>query len=82
MSNVIEIRDLCFDGDRLVVEALVDGVVLTRQQSELDPPEWGPALCRGSFLFCDEDRIPATDKEMGRLIGERIDTWEVLGNDW
>ena len=82
MSNVIEIRDLCFDGDRLVVEALVDGVVLTRQQSELDPPEWGPALCRGSFLFCDEDRIPATDKEMGRLIGERIDTWEVLGNEW
>jgi hypothetical protein len=82
MSNVIEIRDLCFDGDRLVVEALVDGVVLTRQQSELDPPEWGPAVCRGSFLFCDDDTVPATDKEMVRLIGERIDTWEVLGNDW
>jgi hypothetical protein len=81
MSDVIEIRDLCFDGDRLVVEALVDGVVLTRQQSELDPPEWGPALCRGSFLFCDDDRIPATDKEMIRLIADRIDTWEVLGND-
>jgi hypothetical protein len=81
MSDVIEIRDLCFDGDRLVVEALVDGVVLTRQQSELDPPEWGPAVCRGSFLFCDDDRIPATDKEMVRLIGERIDIWEVLGND-
>jgi hypothetical protein len=81
MSDVIEIRDLCFDGDRLVVEALVDGVVLTRQQSELDPPEWGPALCRGSFLFCDDDRIPVTDKEMIRLIADRIDTWEVLGND-
>ena len=81
MSDIIEIRDLCFDGDRLVVEALVDDVVLTRQQSELDPPEWGPALCRGSFLFCDDDRIPATDKEMARLIAERIDTWEVIGND-
>lgn len=81
MSDVIEIRDLSFDGDRLVVEALVDDVVLTRQQSELDPPEWGPALCRGSFLFCDDDTVPATDKEMVRLIAERIDTWEVLGND-
>jgi hypothetical protein len=81
VSDIIEIRDLCFDGDRLVVEALVDDVVLTRQQSELDPPEWGPALCRGSFLFCDDDRIPATDKEMARLIAERIDTWEVIGND-
>ena len=38
MSDVIEIRDLCFDGDRLVVEALVDDVVLTRQQTELDAP--------------------------------------------
>ena len=82
MSNVIEIRDLCFDGDRLVVEALVDGVVLTRQQSELDPPEWGPALCRGSFLFCDEDRIPATDREMSRLIADRTDNWEVISDDY
>lgn len=82
MSDVIEIRDLSFDGDRLVVEALVDDVVLTRQQSELAPPEWGPALCRGSFLFCDDDTVPATDKEMVRLIAERIDTWEVLGRDW
>jgi len=82
MSDIIEIRDLCFDGDRLVVEALVDGVVLTRQQSELDPPEWGPALCRGSFLFCDDDTVPATDKEMARLISERIDTWEVVSRDW
>jgi hypothetical protein len=81
MSDIIEIRDLCFDGDRLVVEALVDGVVLTRQQSELDPPEWGPALCRGSFLFCDDDTVPATDKEMVRLISGRIDTWEVISND-
>ena len=81
MSDVIEIRDLSFDGDRLVVEALVDDVVLTRQQSEWDPPEWGPALCRGSFLFCDDDTVPATDKEMVRLISERIDTWEVITND-
>jgi hypothetical protein len=81
MSDVIEIRDLSFDGDRLVVEAVDDGVVLTRQQSELDPPEWGPALCRGSFLFCDDDTVPATDKDMIRLIAARIDTWEVIAND-
>jgi hypothetical protein len=81
MSDVIEIRDLYFDGDHLVVEALVDAVVLTRQQSELDPPEWGPALCRGSFLFCDDDTVPATDRDMIRFIADRIDTWEVISND-
>ena len=82
MSDVIEIRDLSFNGDCLVVEALVDGVVLTRQQTELDEAEWGPALCRGSFFFCDDDRIPATEKEMIRLIADRVNMWEVIGNDW
>jgi hypothetical protein len=56
-------------------------MVLTRQQTEFDPPEWGPAVCRGSFLFCDDDRIPATDKEMSRLIADRIDNWEVVDVD-
>lgn len=78
MSNIVEIHDLSFDGDRLVVKAVVDDAVLTRQQTILDPPEWGPALCRGSFLFCDEDRIPPTDKELIALLDDRIDDWEVL----
>jgi hypothetical protein len=81
MSEVIEIRDLSFDGDRLVVEAVVDDAVLTRQQTELDPPEWGPALCRGSLLFSDDDRIPATDRDMNRLISDRVDNWEVIEDD-
>jgi hypothetical protein len=81
MSEVIEIRDLSFDGDRLVVEAVVDDAVLTRQQTELDPPEWGPALCRGSLFFSDDDRIPATDRDMNRLISDRIDNWEVIEDD-
>lgn len=78
MSNIVEIHDLSFDGDRLVVKAVVDDAVLTRQQTLLDPPEWGPAMCRGSFFFCDEDRIPPTDKELIALLDSRIDYWEVV----
>lgn len=81
MSEVIEIHDLSFDGERLVVKAVVDDAVLTRQQTELDPPEWGPGLCRGSMLFSDDDRIPVTDREMMRLISDRIDNWEVIEDD-
>ena len=83
MSDVIEIRDLYFDGDRLVVEAVVDGVVLTRQQSELDPPEWGPALCRGSFDLHEEDLIPASDDGLRQLLTNRIDDWAPIDtSDW
>jgi hypothetical protein len=33
------------------------------------------------MLFSDDDRIPATDKEMSRLISDRIDNWEVIGDE-
>lgn len=76
MADVLEIHDLRFDGaDRLVVEAVVDQMVLTRPGSPLDPPEWGPALCRGSMYFSSEDLMPATDTELKQLLGYRIDDW-------
>lgn len=70
------------DADGLVtVTAVVDEMVLTHQQTRFDPPEYGPALCRGTFYLSDEDLIPATDAELCRLFYDRIDDWEVLDPD-
>ncbi len=83
MSRVLSIEDLQFDGDYLVVEALVEDAVVVRPQTYLDPEEWGPALCRGSFELHDEDLIPATDAELRNLLSERIDDWAPLDtSDW
>ena len=76
MADVLDIHDLRFDGpDRLVVEAVVDQMVLTRPGSHIDPPEWGPALCRGSMHFSGEDLMPATDAQLKQMLGYRIDDW-------
>lgn len=75
MSSVLEIENLRFDGDVLVVEALVDNAVLVRGQTLQDPPEWGPAVCRGSMYLCDEDLIPETDAQLRKLLSSRIDDW-------
>ena len=70
------------DADGLVtVTAVVDEMVLTHQQTAFDPPEYGPALCRGTFYLSDEDLIPATDAELCRLFYDRVDDWEVLDPD-
>ena len=82
MSQVLEIDSLDFDHDGLLhVTALVDEVVLVRKQTIFDPPEYGAALCRGSFYLSDEDLIPATDAELCRLIAERVDDWAPVDPD-
>lgn len=76
MAEVLQIEDLYFDGDDLVrVEAVVDGVVLTRRASRQDPEEWGPALCRGTMYFCEDDRIPASDEAIKDLLSQRVEDW-------
>lgn len=75
MSRVLEIRDLEFDGDRLLVSALVEDAVLVRRQNQIDPPEWGPAVCRGTMHMDQEVLIPATDAELRTMLSEGVDDW-------
>jgi hypothetical protein len=81
MADVLQIEDLYFDGDDVVrVEAVVDGMVLTRRASREEPEEWGPALCRGTMYFCEDDRVPASDDAMKTLLSERVSDWSLV--DW
>ena len=82
MSQVLEIDSLVFDHDGLLhVTAVVDEVVLVRKQTIFDPPEYGAALCRGSFYLSDEDLIPATDADLCKLLAARIDDWAPVDPD-
>jgi len=75
MARVLEIKELRFEDDLLVVEALVEDAVLVRNQTHDDPAEWAPAVCRGSLYICDEDLIPATDAQLCDMMSDRIDDW-------
>jgi len=82
VSQVLEIHSLLFDPDGLLrVLAVVDEMVLVREQTLYDPPEYGPALCGGSFYLSDEDLIPATDAELCKLIAARVDDWAPVDSD-
>ena len=82
--DVLEIYDISFNPDgRCDVEAVVEDSVVVVPQTEYDPAEWGPAMCRGSFYLCEDDVMPATDAGMRRLLSERIDNWELVDcSDW
>jgi hypothetical protein len=82
--DVLEIYDIRFNPDgRCDVEAVVEDSVVVIPQTDYDPAEWGPAMCRGSFYLCEDDVMPATDAGMRRLLSERINNWELVDcSDW
>jgi hypothetical protein len=82
--DVLEIYDISFNPDgRCDVEAVVEDSIVVIPQTEYDPAEWGPAMCRGSFYLCEDDVMPATDAGMRRLLSERINNWELVDcSDW
>lgn len=82
--DVLEIYDIRFNPDgRCDVEAVVEDSVVVVPQTNYDPAEWGPAMCRGSFYLCEDDVMPATDAGMRRLLSERINNWELVDcSDW
>lgn len=81
MTVVLEIRNIQCDGDYLVVDALVEDSVLTAAATHLDPPEYGPALCRGTLYVSDDTRIGPTDWELMDMLGREIDDWKLITND-
>jgi hypothetical protein len=81
--TVLSIEEMRFDGDHLVVDAVVADAVVVIPQTQLEPAEWGPALCRGTLYFSDEDLIPATDAEFRAMLSERVDDWAPIDtSDW
>lgn len=65
--------------DLVDVQALVDDVIETRAQTLLDPPEFGPAVCRTTILWDDpvtEENKP-TSKAITKMLPWLTD-WEVI----
>lgn len=81
MTVVLEIRDIRCDGDLLVVDALIEDAVLTAPATHLDPPEYGPALCRGTLYVSDDTRIGPTDVDLMAMFGREIQDWKLIKTD-
>jgi hypothetical protein len=79
VSQILSVEDVRFTADnRCVVDAVVADAVIIIPATREEPAEWGPALCRGSFYFSEEDVIPNTDSGLRRMFEDRIDDWEPL----
>lgn len=72
------IYDVRKDGDNVVVKAVVEDSVLVYAATNLDPPEYGPALCEASFELEENEILPRdSDDLIDYLEGLNLD-WEVI----
>ena len=69
------IYDIQKDGDRVTVKAVVEDSVMAYPATQLDPPEYGPALCEASFELEENEILPKDEDDL-------IDYLETLNLDW
>lgn len=71
---IVSIENCWVEKDYCHIEAIVEDVVLTRAQTLIDPPEFGPALCCTSF-DPDGEEIPTDDKKLIEFLDNRLVDW-------
>jgi hypothetical protein len=81
MTVILEIHDWRCDGDDLVVDAVVEDAGVALPGTATDPPEYGPALCRGSLHISTDTLIPATDAELIAMLEREISDWQPIQLD-
>lgn len=79
MSDVLEVLAWDVDSDGYcTVDAVVDDIVVVCPPSRFDPPEYGPALCRGSFYISDDTVIPVDERDRCAFVSSAVNYWTVL----
>ena len=77
MNRVLSIEELRFErGDLLIVDAVVEEMVIVIPQTQFEPAEWGPALCRGSFDLDTDEVVPEDYEQLREFIQQRVHHWE------
>jgi hypothetical protein len=52
---IISIESITKKDDYFIVDAVIDGAIVESPMTYMDPPEYGPALCRASVSSLEEE---------------------------
>ena len=79
MADVLSIESFDRDANDLcTVVAVVDAAVVVIPATLVDPEEYGPALCRGTFYVPDDEVIPEDHAELCRFVGDSVLYWQIV----
>mgnify|MGYP003109862737 FL=1 len=55
--NISYIEDVFVEDQQVTVIAMIEDMVTVHSGTYLDPPEYGPALCKATFEIDEDDNI-------------------------
>lgn len=67
--------------DHVVVDAVVEDTALVYPSTSIDPPEYGPALCRASFYLDENELLPKDDDQLIEYLEKMDLDWEIVPKD-
>lgn len=79
MSNDVTLIynfDIDEEGYATVV-AVVEDVRIIHNATRLDPPEYGPGVCKAGFYVGEDDEIPLSEDELIDYVSEQDLDWEI-----
>ena len=54
---IISIESITKKDDYFIVDAVIDGAIVESPMTYMDPPEYGPAICRATVSCLEEEEI-------------------------
>lgn len=85
--RVTELRsfDIVCNSDNTFVlkaKAIIDDYILVHQHNWIEPPEYGPALCRTEVILYDYDGNLLTNDDVINYLNESDVDWILDEDDW
>lgn len=82
MAFILEILEVAKEDNNITIDAVVDEMVVYRNQTLYDPAEYAPAVCR-THIELDEDEIfPENEEEQIKYLQHLDPEWEVQDSDY
>jgi hypothetical protein len=74
------IYDVYRDSELITVKAVIEDFVMVYPATNIDPPEYGPALCEASFTLDDGEILPEDEEDLINFL-ENLDlNWKMEDN--
>jgi len=76
--TVLAIENTYFEGNNVVITAVVDEMRLLYRATHFDPEEWAPALCQTTIELDPEEPIPLDEDGFCAYLDQLDPQWQLL----
>ena len=82
MESILEILEVSKKDNNITIDAVVDEMVVCRNQTLYDPAEYAPVVCRTQIELEEDEIFPENKEEQIKYLQNLDPEWEVQDSDY